>query len=226
MERNTSITPEKKISAVESYLLGSKSTKVLSKELNVGTSTVGEWVRKYKAWGPSGLFPLSNPSRYTKEIKIKAVKEFIAEKGSLETITLKYGIRSKTQLRNWIFKYNNHKEIKSSNFGGNQIMIKNRVTTIDERIEIVENCIQNNRNYNATAHKYNVSYQQVRSWVIKFEESGIDGLLDRRGRKKPVEELTDVEKLKAEMKLLEAKNKRLEMENELLKKLNELEGWD
>lgn len=63
----------------------------------------------------------------------------------------------------------------------------------------------------------------MRSWVIKFEESGIDGLLDRRGKCKPEDQLTEVEKLKAQMQLLEAKNKRLEMENALLKKLEEIE---
>ncbi|WP_432404804.1 hypothetical protein [Wukongibacter sp. M2B1] len=59
--------------------------------------------------------------------------------------------------------------------------------------------------------------------MIRFEESGIDGLLDRRGKRKPEEQMTEVDKLKAEMRLLEAKNKRLEMENELLKKLEEIE---
>lgn len=32
----------------------------------------------------------------------------------------------------------------------------------------------------------------MRSWVIKFEESGIDGLSDRRGKRKSEDELTDV----------------------------------
>ena len=39
-----------------------------------------------------------------------------------------------------------------------------------------------------------------------------------------VEEMTEVEKLKAEMKILEAKNRQLEIENAFIKKLQELKG--
>ena len=67
-----------------------------------------------------------------------------------------------------------------------------------------------------------MSYQQVRNWTLKYEEHGLEGLKDRRGKKKTVEEMTENEKLRAELKLLEAKNKRLEMGNIVLKKLEEI----
>jgi regulator of replication initiation timing len=42
-----------------------------------------------------------------------------------------------------------------------------------------------------------------------------------------MESMTEVEKLRAQLKLKEAENMRLHMENELLKKLEALErGWD
>jgi len=156
-------------------------------------------------------------------LKISAVEEYLSGNGSLWDISMKYGLRSNSQLRKWIMKYNSHEEIKSSGSGGNQIMTKGRNTALEERIEIVKYCIENGNNYNETAIKYQVSYQQVRNWVMKFEELGIDGLIDRRGKRKSEEQLTEVEKLKSQMKLLEAKNKRLEMENDLLKKLEEIE---
>ncbi|WP_373370333.1 helix-turn-helix domain-containing protein [Irregularibacter muris] len=78
---------------------------------------------------------------------------------------------------------------------------------------MVKYCIENSKNYNKTATKYQVSYQQVRSWVLKYEELGVNGLLDRRRKRKSEGELIQVDKLKTEMKLLEAQNKRLEMEN-------------
>ena len=49
-------------------------------------------------------------------------------------------------------------------------------------------------------------------------------LKDNRGRAKPEEEMTEIEKLKAEMKILEAKNRQLEIENAFIKKLGELKG--
>jgi hypothetical protein len=52
----------------------------------------------------------------------------------------------------------------------------------------------------------------------------VDKLKDNRGRTKPMEEMSEIEKLKAEMKILEAKNRQLEIENEFIKKLQELIG--
>ncbi|MGM1050758.1 MAG: helix-turn-helix domain-containing protein, partial [Bacillota bacterium] len=70
--------------------------------------------------------------------------------------------------------------------------------------------------------KYNVSYTQVYSWVQKYKSGGEESLKDNRGRKKPVEELDDHERLKLRIKELEARNEYLEMENALAKKLAEI----
>lgn len=40
-------------------------------------------------------------------------------------------------------------------------MTKGRSTTLEERIEIVKYCIDNNKKYQLTAETFNVSYQQV-----------------------------------------------------------------
>ena len=103
-------------------------------------------------------------------------------------------------------------------------MTKGRKTTQEERAKIVAFCIEHNYDYGLTVETYGVSYNQIYAWVRKYEEGGIDKLKDSRGRKKPVEEMTEVEKLKAEMKILEAKNRQLEIENEFIKKLQELIG--
>ena len=92
-------------------------------------------------------------------------------------------------------------------------MTKGRKTTQEERAEIVAFCIEHNKDYGLTVETYNVSYQQIYAWVRNYEEGGVDKLKDNRGRAKPVEEMTEVEKLKAEMKILEAKNRQLEIEN-------------
>lgn len=86
-------------------------------------------------------------------------------------------------------------------------MIKGRTTTFEERIEIVKYCIEHNRNYSETAERYKVSYQQSRNWTVKYEQSGVDALVDRRGNHKSEDELTELDRLKAQNKLLEAKNK-------------------
>ena len=102
-------------------------------------------------------------------------------------------------------------------------MTKGRKTTRDERIEIVSHCIANNKDYAKTIELYKVSYAQVYGWVRKYEIEGADSLTDRRGKRKNESTMTEVEKLRAQIKLKEAENLRLQMENDLLKKLEEIE---
>ena len=103
-------------------------------------------------------------------------------------------------------------------------MTKRRVTTQDERLEIVSYCISHNKDYRETMEKYGVSYQQIYSWVSKYEKQGVDGLLDKRGKRKPMEEMDETERLRAENKMLKAQNELKELEILVLKKLQEIEG--
>ena len=214
---------EQKLSSVNDYLEGKKSMNQIAKDNDVDFHTAKQWVTLYQSLGTNGLICQSRNTSYSIELKFKAVQDYLAGTGSLFCICKKYGIRSTRQLRDWLMKYNSHEKIKSSGTGGKLIMTKGRSTTFEERVEIVKYCIEHNKNYNETAEKFQVSYQQIRNWAVKYDEKGLDALLDRRGRSKSEDELTEVEKLKAQNKLLEAQNKRLEMENAFLKKLEEVE---
>ena len=106
-------------------------------------------------------------------------------------------------------------------------MRKARQTTPEERIAIVQDCLANNKNYGAMALKYNCSYQQVRNWVLRYEQMGTAGLEDRRGRRigsQPAR--TPEEELRDKIADLEQRNRDLQMENDLLKKVRELERKD
>ena len=102
-------------------------------------------------------------------------------------------------------------------------MTRGRKTTFDERVEIVQYCIAHDHNYAETAAKYSISYQQARNYTVKYEAGGIEALRDRRGRVKPMDELSELEKLRAENKILRAEKERAEMEVSFLKKLDEIE---
>ncbi len=162
--------------------------------------------------------------KYSAELKTKAVQDYLNGKGSLWSICHKYEIVNEKSLREWIMWYNGHKVFKERRGARREIyMTKGRKTTLEERIEIVEHCIEHGKDYPATIEKYGVSYQQIYSWVNKYEAKGIDGMKDGRGRTKPVEEMTDIEKLQAENRLLKAQLRDKEVEMLLLKKLQELE---
>ena len=163
--------------------------------------------------------------KYSAELKMEAVQSYLKGEGSLREICKKFEISNHHTLRDWIMWYNGHREFKErSSAKGEIYMTKGRKTTQEERAKIVAFCIEHNKDYGLTVETYSVSYQQVYAWVRKYEEGGVDKLKDNRGRTKPVEEMTEVEKLKAEMKILEAKNRQLEIENEFIKKLQELIG--
>ena len=71
--------------------------------------------------------------------------------------------------------------------------------------------------------KFKVSYQQARNYTIKYEKNGIDALQDNRGKRKSEDSLTELERLRAELKLEKARREKAEMEASFLKKLNEIE---
>ena len=170
-----------------------------------------------------GLKTGSSATRYSREMKQAAVQDYLDHKLSVKEVLKKYQIRSNTQLRKWIKKYNGHEELKASGTGGTVIMAKGRKTSFDERVEIVQYCIAHDRNYAETAAKFGVSYQQARSYTVKYEAGGVDALQDRRGKSKPIEEMSELEKLRAENKILRAEKERAEMEASFLKKLDEIE---
>lgn len=215
---------DQKIKTVLEYINGRISQKQGAKKCNVSLASFQVWIRKYKSEGVEGLKETKRYKKYSAELKQSAVKEYTSGKASQEEICKKYKISSKSQLQLWIKWYNSHKEFKERRGAGTEIyMTKGRKTTLEERIEIVEYCIEHGKDYPATIKKYGISYQQIYSWVRKYEKTGIDGLRDGRGRTKPVEEMTDVERLQAENRLLRAQLRDKEVEMLLLKKLQELE---
>lgn len=224
MGRKAKIPYEIKIKFVEDYLNGNISQCGIAKELDLHVSSVQEWILKYKTFGPEGLSTIKKNTYYDSNLKLSAIKDYINGLGSSADICSKYGISSTSILKQWIKKYNKcHKTCKSHNNKGDYIMTNGRKTTYEERIEIVSFCIANAHDYKLTSNKFKVSYQQVYTWVKKYNKNGYNALVDRRGKNKSFDELTESERYSSQLKLLEAENRRLRMENDFLKKLEEIE---
>jgi len=222
MGRKNKIAIELKLKAIDEYIDGKGSTYTISSKFGVSTSTFTAWLRKYKSTGSDG-FNLKHNNSYTEEFKSKVVKSYLSGEGSYPELAIKYKIPSKETIRKWVSLYNSHERLNNYKIGGTPIMTKGRKTTYEERIEIVKYCIESNYNYADTSQKYQVSYQQVYSWISKFNEDGVEALQDKRGKRKSVDEMSELEKLRAQNKLLEAENKRKQMEIDFLKKLEEIE---
>ncbi|MBQ9928612.1 MAG: transposase [Lachnospiraceae bacterium] len=218
----SNIKPEDKVFYCQQFLAGKLSEGRIADAVGVSKASVHMWIKKYESMG-SAAFERNENKSYSKELKMQAVREYLDGLDSQYGICKKYGIKSKTQLQNWIKLYNGHKELKASGTGGHSLMTKGRKTTFEERIEIVQYCIAHDHNYAETSEKYQVSYQQARNYTVKYEAGGVDALLDNRGKRKNPDELSELERLRAEVKMLKAQKERAEMEVSFLKKLEEIE---
>lgn len=218
---------EKKIELVKGCLNGSYSINEAAHKAGVDFQTVKSWISKYEVEGIEGFFWKRNRS-YSEEDKITAVSDYLNGGGSLRDVCRKYKISDAHILRNWIKVYNAHGDLGSvKHSGGGSYMKQGRDTTQEERIAIAKDCLASGKNYGEMALKYKVSYQQARTWTLRYEELGEAGLEDRRGkRKKDQTPRTELEKAQIEIEQLKHKLYLAEMERDLLKKLDEIERRD
>ena len=228
MSQKGKISPERKAELVQRYLSGEMSIAGAAKEVCVDETSIRRWIQRYQMEGIEGLQEAEKNRGYSAELKERAVKEYLNGAGSQRGICKKYKIRSTKQLWAWTKVYNTHGDFNSrKGSGGGSYMKQGRNTTQEERIEIARECIANGKNYGEMALKYQVSYQQVRTWTLRFEELGEAGLEDRRGkRKKDQTPRTELEQAQIEIERLKHKLYLAEMERDLLKKLDELERGD
>lgn len=225
MSRKSKVTEETKLHFVQKYLSGKGSLVQISKEAGVYESTFRAWLRLYQS-GDS-LASSDHNRVYPPEIKLKAVQEYLLGKDSLRKICFRYQIRSTGILRSWIKVYNNHGSFDSRKYsgGGSYMRASGRQVTLEERVQIAQECISSGRNYGAVAAKWGVSYHQVRNWTLKYEQYGQSGLEDRRGIRTAAQKARTAEEAQIIRNAqLEAENRRLKMELALLKKSLEEEG--
>ena len=214
---------EKIIRIVKENIEKGGGSKQLSAKYSIHHGTIEEWIMQYKHNGASAFQQEAQNRTYSLETKMQAVEDYLSGKGSQREITARYGIRSRTQLRQWIKVYNSGRGFQRKMTGGSR-MKEARLTTVEERIQIAKDCIANGENYGETALKFNVSYQQVYQWVKKFKEKGNAGLEDRRGKRlKDQTPRTREEELEIEIAKLKHELYMAQMERDLLKKLDEIE---
>ena len=220
------IPGEEKAKIAKRCVEGELSIAEAARQLGVGQTRIQEWRRRYEAQGVLAFREQEHNQVYSPEMKRAAVEEYLRGTESLQTVAARYGLRSERQLRAWIKVYNSGGDFSRKMSGGSR-MKKARKTTQAERIEIAKACLENGCNYGEAAIQYNVSYQQVYTWVKKYRELGEAGLEDRRGQRTAQQEpRTEEEELRIRIAQLEHELYMTKMERDLLKKLDEIERRD
>lgn len=222
---------EIKIKACEAYLYGELSHQEICSKYGIeynqrkhNSIITRNWMYIYRTRGPEGFLKKTGNNKYTSEFKMMIIEEYIKGNGSFMELSAKYGISSSETLRQWFLMYNANRELKDYCPEREVYMAEaKRKTTIEERKEIVEYCLNHSRDYKGTASIYNVSYSQVYSWVKKYDAHGEEGLTDKRGRHKTDEEVDELERLRRENARLKRQLQEKDMLAELLKKVQEFE---
>lgn len=218
-------TNKEKLNIVKEYLDGHTSYFKLGQKYGLNESSIRKWISKFQTFGEDAFtIPTANLN-YNADFKHKVVQAYLNGDGSYKDIAIKFKIHAASTVLQWVKSYNNHEELLNSRPKGvfNMVNTNGRKTDFEERIKIVEYCIAHDNDYAATALKFNVSYNQVYSWVHKYNIKGVDALIDRRGKTKDNNEISELDKLKIENRMLQARNKQQEMEINFLKKIEEVE---
>ena len=197
--------------------------KVYADMHHVNQNTMTRWIRQFLLHGLAGVRHRSLNHRYLLNTKIEAVKEYQAGFPG-EKIIEKYDIRSLSQLKQWSIQYNND-ELKTKS--RKRVRKVGRKVSFEEKCKIVQWVLDHDNDYQGATIQFNVSYQRVYSWVHKYHEAADswEALKDNRGHRKPqkaLEEMTEKERLEAEIKRLKKINREMELEIAFAKKLVEI----
>ena len=214
MGRKEKFSKEVKVDACERYLSGRSGISELKNEIECDEMTLRQWIACYKNNGPDSFNIKKHNRTYSLEFKHQII--FECKKTSVDTVAPKYNI-SRSVVRNWIMKYNEgdleiydpHPEVYN---------MKNRQVTLEEKLDIVKWTIENNNDYKGAALRYTVPYHSVFIWVKKYNELGVEGLKDNRGKSKSEKDLTELEKKDKEIEKLKLELERVKRAEEILKK--------
>lgn len=179
-------------------------------------------------------------AKYSTELKMKVVKEYLESNTSYKTLSDKYRIPNKSIIITWVNTY------KTQGYEGLKVKRKNTKYPLEFKLNVVNLYLTGEMSYQSLANELKISNPAIITrWVNDFREQGIEGLKPKkRGRplKMPKstnkskdikidssEKLTNLEdnsltqaQLKEKIKKLEEKNYWLQLENDAIKKKIEL----
>lgn len=214
-------TELEKLTLLEQFRQSKMSSEVFAREHNVNGNVFRTWLKRYERDGFEGLKEARQNKHYSQKLKLEAIHTYSNGDYSLAEVALKFGLRSTSQLVNWISRYNEDKTVTMSP-SRKLVLTMGRKTTVEERIAVVEYVTKDKHSYSEAATHFQVSYQQARSWVLKAHERGYEFLVDNRGHHKKQAALTDLDKANLRIRELESQLKDKELYEAFIKKFQEL----
>ena len=164
MERKSKFSPEIKLECVQQYISGVGSAE-LCKQYNIlDSKTITKWVGIYRRDGAAGLITPSVNKKYSSELKQKVIAEYRSGQASLSQLCLKYHISAVSVIRRWL-KGDTISLYKGGTKTPNRKKNSAKSFTKEQKIEAVKQCLENDKNYQETAHRFGCTYTQIYNWV-------------------------------------------------------------
>ena len=184
------LTAEEKQAAVAAYLAGEGSLFDICKKYGIRSpQNLQKMVEKAQAGGE--LRGYHGASRHkggtytTAADRVKIVRECLANGCDYGATALRYNVDYKA-LVHWVGQYRAHgpaalHDARHSSEGISHAKGRARTVPPMQRLVIVLDCLEQNKNYGAMAQKYDIAYHQIYRWVQRYLKDGWLGMNDRRG---------------------------------------------
>lgn len=208
--RDRKYTDIERIGLVEEFKHSGLPVAVFEQQHGLSKMRIRRWLDIYETEGFDGLRRSPSPRIYSEKVKDEVVRAYLDGEGSMDQLRIRFGLRSASQVSDWVSRYNGTK-VKAASVAGKKDRPMPRKTTLEDRIAVVEYVERDHHTYMQAAEHFKVSYQQARSWTHKFRKGGNEALVDLRGHHKPESELTEIDRLRLENRQLKAElaNKKL-----------------
>ncbi|WBY88541.1 IS3 family transposase [Enterococcus faecium] len=167
-------------------------------------------------------------AKYTFELKLKIVHDYLDGKGGSDYLAKKYSIKAPSQVKRWINAY--------QEFGEEGLVRKRQKKkySVQFKLDAIELYLTSELSYREVANTLNMNNPNlIASWMRQFREGGIDGLSKTKGcppilskknepknKKKSTTKATSKERECIEE--LEKRVRSLQIENAFLKELRKL----
>lgn len=132
MGRKHKYSKEIKLQAISDYEKGIKSITQLCNELDCTGKSIWAWIYGYRSQGEDFFDNKTVNKRYSKELKLKVVTEYLSNNSSLLDLVNKYKLSSKELVRNWILRYDKGEEIKGYDPKPEVYKMKTRKVTFEK----------------------------------------------------------------------------------------------
>ena len=117
-------------------------------------------------------------AKYSTELKMKVVKEYLESNTSYKTLSDKYRIPNKSIIITWVNTY------KTQGYEGLKVKRKNTKYPLEFKLNVVNLYLTGEMSYQSLANDLKINNpSMITRWVNDFREKGIEGLKPKkRGR--------------------------------------------